>query len=815
MKLVNMVKGVFTEIRTHWSKPAKGKCISYKEMMAYSVGGMGVNFIAPLVFYITLGAGSLLVGSTFGIKPMDLQIMNIIAMVIQGYIVTPIRGMLIDNTRSKYGKFRPYIFTMGIPTSLFCCALVFLPIDQMSYIQKAAAVFIAYNLIQITYNFFFGAYSNLVQVMSPNTEERATTMSVSSVIYSLAPTITGFLIPILADIYKDQGGMTYIGTYRIVMPIFSILGVALSMFAFFGTKERLVVSKKYVAKVGFAEGISKMAHNKYFWIITATGWFAILKAAAGTIMPWLFIYDVQNNVLFGVMTTVMGTSALFPMLLAPIFINLMGKRNLQILANLLSTVASLLLIPAIFIDGTAGVVLIFLLLYVFNFAAAFLIIVNPAMTADMRDYQQYRTGDRLEGIEGTLGGLVGTVVTAVLGLIIPAMQESFGLLDDYNVLFDETIRRNIFAGLAVISVIGSVCTGIPYLAYDLTEKKHQNIIKVLRVRALFADYRNGDLTDAELVETIDAIDDAIELSEMEKRAIDKSIIAEAKAMPHGTKEEKTARHNAIKAAKKRIKEDKNFNERVDAAVMVSNELNKFGEPATIEAVAKARRLIEIGPIGLTYVDEFQHDLEVAMAMANGTKEEKIARAKAIKSAKKAIKRAAKITKQYPEGITEPDYTRVHIAFDMPEDTKEERKARKEAIKREEKVIMQFRKVALPFIDAQKLVAEEESYADFGKLKSMYGEAKVRVEADEAREEANRLEQEAERQAELDTERQAKFDALPKEKQDKILAKRKAKADKAAKKTVAKKADEITTEDGVDAVVTEETVVETDDESDRD
>lgn|GEM_PF-6334089 len=83
--------------------------------------------------------------------------------------MTPIRGMILDNTRSKQGKFRPYIFTMGIPTVALALLLVYLPIDNMTYVQIAVSVFVIYNLIQIFWNFYFGSYGNLAQVMSPNT----------------------------------------------------------------------------------------------------------------------------------------------------------------------------------------------------------------------------------------------------------------------------------------------------------------------------------------------------------------------------------------------------------------------------------------------------------------------------------------------------------------------------------------------------------------------------------------------------------------------------------------------------------------------
>lgn len=780
MKLLEKAEGMWNQFRTGWSRPHKGKYISYKEMGAYSVGGMGVQFIAVIVGYIALTAGSTLIGSTFGIKPIDLQIMNMVSIFFQGFVVTPIRGMILDNTRSKQGKFRPYIFTMGLPTVALSLLLVYLPIDSMSYIQIAVSVFAIYNLIQIFWNFYFGSYGNLAQVMSPNTEERATTLSISSVIYSMAPTLTGLLIPIISD---KTGGLYNIKTYRIIFPIFSILGLVVGYLAYFGTKERIVVAKKYVPKVGFMEGLEKMAKNKYFWIINASGWIGFLKGATSVIFPWLFIYGTQNMILYGLFTTVMGTASLFPMLFAPIFIKWLGKKKLVLASNFLNAIAAALLIPVLFIPGTTGSVLTFMLLYVIGFSGAFLIITGPAMWAETRDYQQYRTGDRLEGFEGTLGGIVGTVITAATGYVLPAMYEYFGLLDNYDILFNTEVRQNIFLWSAVFAIIGSILTALPYFLWDLSEKKHYNIIKILKVRALFEDYANGDLTDGQLVDTIDAIDEAYALSTAEKRVVDKkATMNKAKSLPRSTKEERLARVKAIREAQRQLNADRAYNDSIDASVMVINELHKFEQEDMLIKLEEARRIIEEGPIGLGYVDDKLVDLANAKKMPVSTKKEFIERKIAIKKAKKAVKRAKLINKMYPNhSIAEPDYAAAQRAFEMPEDTKEQRKTRLKAIKSAEKSIMKFKKVARPFIDAQKLIAQKEHYDALGELKAMYPEAKERHIEQERIDEENRKRLEQERREEIERIKEERFNKMSPEKQAKIIKKREEKARKKAEK----------------------------------
>ena len=244
------------EIRTHWNVPAKRKYVPYKEIVAYSVGGIGVQFIASMIGLIALNAGSFLVGASIGIDVMGMQTITAISTVI-GIITAPTRAMIFDNTRSRMGKFRPYLLYMGLPSALLYMLFVYMPYENMDSTEKFITVLVIYNLIQFCSPFYTTAYSSLVQVMSPDTKERAWIIEISSFVYSLAPTITGPVMPLI-------GPLDNINTYRIAAPIFCLIGFAMSMLCVFGTKEKVIVPKRYIPKVGFFEGMKKVCKNKYF-----------------------------------------------------------------------------------------------------------------------------------------------------------------------------------------------------------------------------------------------------------------------------------------------------------------------------------------------------------------------------------------------------------------------------------------------------------------------------------------------------------------------------------------------------------------------
>lgn len=90
--------------------------------------------------------------------------------------------------------------------------------------------------------------------------------------------------------------------------------------------------------------------------------------------------------------------------------------------------------------------LLFVSTYIVFWGAAVQIISQPAMNADALDYQQYKTGDRYEGMSGNLG-MIGQIIALGTGFIIPAIYEINGLLDDYDILYDPALRAPLpYAG---------------------------------------------------------------------------------------------------------------------------------------------------------------------------------------------------------------------------------------------------------------------------------------------------------------------------------------------------------------------------------
>ena len=471
--IVSRLTATLKSIPAHWNEPVEGKHIAYKEFAAYSFGGIGVNTINSLFGYVGLTASCLLVGSAYGIDPVHLGWMSTFVTIIN-LLKTPFVSMLIDNTDTKYGKFRPYLILTGIPTALLICLMAFIP-NSMNYTAKCITLCGIYVLAMLFQSVYALSFTSLAQVLTPDSEERTSLLSISQFIYSLGPSIVNIILPVIAGMLP--GGMKGFTAYRIIFPIFSVIGIALSVWTFKGTKEKIVVPKDYVAKVKFTDGIKSLYNNKYFWLFYLYNILSSMKYGIGAMLTWYCAYVLESDTVLGIMNAVIGTASVPGMLLAPMLAKKIGKRNCLIFFNAARAVFAIMML------FTGNTPVLFLgCLYLATLSIGGDGVISASITADIFDYQQWKNGQRLEGFITQFGGMMVSGAGLVTGLILPYFYRHYGLHNDYSVLFDEAVRTPIFNIMIITTVVSCVLAIIPVLFYNLNEKTLQKVALELEAR---------------------------------------------------------------------------------------------------------------------------------------------------------------------------------------------------------------------------------------------------------------------------------------------------------------------------------------------
>lgn len=816
MNLKEKATNFIGNLKIYWKTPPLGNYMTYKEITSYSVGGIGWFFIVYVVQQVMLSVGNFMTGNVIGIKPTHIYILYVIAM-ISSFPATALRANIIDNTRNRKGKYRPYIMLMGIPTCLLAIGFVWAPYEYMSYNLKCAVVLFFNIGFQFIYMFFYDAYENLIYVLSPNTQERTNVAAIKSVVYSLSPSIMGLIVPIAAKWITD-GRLDDIKLYRVMYPPAVIIGMLIATLAYANTQEKIIQAKTHHVKMKFIDTIRAVVKNKYFWIISMATWVGFLEQQFVNILSWTYNYRHPcSEATYSLIFTLYGNSAMWGMILAPFCIKRWGKKKVLVFTNMLNIGFIAALWPIILKNPPLMIWLILLVFYLNGVVTSFAKVLEPSTQGDIRDYQQYITGERIDGMFSAVG-LVGTVMTTLISAIPSILYEKAGINEAhfnalkpqieaaaakfgatiydaagkpnlYSVLYDNSTFDKVMTVMIGISVVSAFLNVVPYFFYDLTEVKQQGIVKVLKIRAMFEDYGNNALSDKELVEGIDLIRKSEEYAAMELR-------------PESAKELKKLKsalsREEYKKAKKQLKENKKTNIEIETSKMVMEELAKFDTEEFIEKAAIAEEIYNGGLKGLYTCDPAV--LEKAKSMPRDTKEKKRYRGECVSSAKDRLRSVKLLQKYYPDSIEEYDfsifeklYEREDGLDDMITETYKklngakddgdskaveefkseiaDLRAKKKAVAAEIKTASDessiYARCAKPYNDARKLLNQRTNYGRYEEIVAMYDDARVRAEEEAAREEAERIRIEEEEKAyalKLAAERDAKKKAKKSDKE---------------------------------------------------
>lgn len=768
MNVVEKVKDFAVKVPTYWKTPPLGRYMTYKEICAYSFGGIGAYFLIYVVQQLFLSVNNFIIGSAIGLDARLIYIIYVIA-IIAGFPCTAIRAYIIDNVRNKKGKYRPYLISMGIPTAILAIGMVWVPYERIESQVAKAVIILFFNFgFQFFYQFFYEAYENLVKVLSPNTQERSDVAAFKSIVYSIAPSIATAIMPLLAQLITG-GSLTNMRLYRIAYPPMAIVGILMSIMVYANTQEKIVQAKTHVIQIKFIDALRSVAKNKYFWIISLAGWIGFLESSYSVILNWLYQYKhAATAPEFTIIGLIYGNASFWGMLFAPFAIRRYGKKRVLITTNFLNIIFIAAMYPVIAAEPAHMIWVVLICLFANGVVGAFAHILTPSIDADIRDYQQYVTGERIDGMFSTVG-LIGQIVTMATSSVIPFVYSEMGineatlqanlpeiiqnandpdlvLTNIYNVLYVDEIFDNIMLVLILLSVVGAFMNVIPYFFYDLSETKQRGMIKVLQIRAMFEDYGNGVLQDKDIVSTIDTIREAETYASAAPKEITKRDIKAAKS-----KAEK-------KAAKKAYRDAMEYNRMIEISKIVMDEMNRF---TTVEGQAQLEEAKQAAEMGYDFIYNFDPQaVKRAKALPKATEKEKAYRKAEIQRARDAAFARRTALRKFPDGIQEFDVSvfeslfaredalneKIESLYKAYYDAKKQKnqaevnslKADIKAAKAEKKKLdaeikkagdenALYTRAAKPYIDAKKLLTQAENYSRFEEIAAMYDDAKVRHE----------------------------------------------------------------------------------------
>lgn len=591
----NKIVDILASAKKHWKTAPEGRYLSFKEIVSLAVGGIGIKFIVYCVNTMVLSVGNTLIGNTIGIPPSAIYTIYILS-VLSGFPLTALRAKMIDSTRSMKGKYRPFIITMGIPTVILGTGFILMPYENMTMLTKCIVVLLFNIGFQFFYNFLLDANDSIVNVLSPNSIERTDIYAVKSIIENISPSIASIFLPIVARLITGDNTLYDMRVYRVLYPPMLIVGFLISVLIYVNTTERIVQPKNRVVQLGFVDALKAVAGNKYFWIVSLAGWIGFLEGSFGTILGWLYNYrEACTAAQYAVITAIVGNASLWPNIMGPVLIRRFGKKRVLIFSNLMNIIFIALMLPVVKMQGQSMIWILVVFIFINQLLTSLGHFMNPSLNADIRDYQQYITGHRIDGVFSAVG-LIGSVITLATSAVLPAIYEKAGLnaqkavelgysVDNvYDVLYNGDLFQSICSVLIVASVAGATLNVIPFFFYDLTEVKQRAMVEVLRLRAYFDDKASGSVTDEKKKEAEDIIANAVANHNCEPEVM-------TKGMSKTEKKLKRLYNENIEIAKTVWDEINYFNTRfgkmeyeVSKVIVNAGENNFLGEIEAVKAL---------------------------------------------------------------------------------------------------------------------------------------------------------------------------------------------------------------------------------------
>ena len=712
-------------LKTNWKTPAEGRFIPLKEIVSLAVGGIGVKFIVFCVNNMIISIGNSLIGNTIGIPPTAIYVIYTIS-ILAGFPLTGLRAKMIDASKSLKGKYRPYILTMGIPSVILGIGFICAPYEIMSTTIKCRTVLLFNIGFQFFYNFYLDANDSIINVPSPNSIERTDVYAVKSVIENLSPSIAGIFLPIVAKLITGNDTLYDMRVYRVLYPPMLIVGFLISVIIYVNTEERIVQPKNHAIKMSFWDSLRSVARNKYFWIISLAGWIGFLEGSFGKILEWMYNYQgACDATQYSIITAIAGNASLWPNLFAPFLIRRFGKKKILVLSNIMNILFIALMLPVVKMSGGSVIWILLVFIFINQLLTSLGHFMSPSLNADIRDYQQYISGERIDGMFSAIG-LIGSVITLGTSSVLPFIYEKAGLNEQtavalgysadnvYDVLYNTELFHSICSILIIASVVGAALNVIPLFFYDLTETKQKAMVKVLRIRAYFEDSLINTATPEQATEVNEIISSAREYA-------CKAPLVPQKGMT-GKEKKQIRLHNQEIEMSTLILDELNFFNTPEGVLQLEFSKSLLSDYESFDAASFAERITAL-PSKTTAQKEFRNKMRSAL-----------------KNLKIAKKTASDKKYQDMEGFDESILTelfdisdkltadidkiqkRLKANADAKRDVEQlknelnslrkEQKLNEKALKVAQKKNILYNRVNKPLLDAQKTISRYESYRDY-------------------------------------------------------------------------------------------------------
>ena len=413
-----------------------------------------------------------------------------------------ISGLIIDRTRTRWGRLRPWLV---IPTPFWAIAMImlfttpaFLVHEWQKIIWTVVAIFV-YNLGMS----YFGAWTIMLYNITPNNNERDNLIATSKfadLFGVFLPSIASMCVGFLPGLTKNAIGMQDIYTGFAV--IITVIAAFTAFFGFSAMRERVpLASREQMKEVGVIESFKNVFKNRPMFVLVLSGFFAGFKSVGVASESFYWMHNSKNVAHGSIAGLFTGIPNYIMVPLAPKLIRRFGAKKVAIASGIFAGVAytATFLIGILGNDGEGFLVnweghnavinlaILTFCLTVCGLPNQLLNVAGAVLQGDVYDYSEWKTGVRNEALVQTVQNYFGKAANSITQLLSGVVISAVGYVarkDEFGNIVPESNYKTLLGFWAVFCLLPAIARflyGITLLFFNVDGDVKKQMLADLEV----------------------------------------------------------------------------------------------------------------------------------------------------------------------------------------------------------------------------------------------------------------------------------------------------------------------------------------------
>lgn len=407
--------------------------------------------------------------------------------------IDPLLGNLVDNTTSRFGRFKPWQVIGGVGSSILLFA-IFTGLFGLVNVNKGVFIvvfIIVFVVLDVLYSLRDISYWGMIPALSSSSQERSVYTALGTFtgsvgyngVTSIVVPVVGFFGAIAGAGSESQEGWTGFGAVIAILGIVTCLAVAI------GTREEESLLRDAGDKSNPLEAFQAIVRNdQLLWVSLSYVLYSIANVATTGFMIYLFKFILRlpdSYSMVGIIAFVIGL-AVTP--LYPAINRRVPRRYLYLSGMVLMAVAYVL-----FILFSANVVVVFIALVLFYLPATCIQMTAILTITDSVEYGQWKTGRRNEAVTLSVRPMLDKIAGALSNSIVGFVAIAAAMTNDVDpdlltVANVETFKTAAFYVPLAVIVLSFVVFATKV---SLSEKKHGEIVSELEKSLVHSEANEG------------------------------------------------------------------------------------------------------------------------------------------------------------------------------------------------------------------------------------------------------------------------------------------------------------------------------------